>query len=76
MPLLFSVVPLRKGRARVTERGHRCTGYLRSEREGACIALTVISYQAGIPVAGPLYDARIIRADQDGIIVQGIERVG
>ena len=49
-------------------------GFPRMRRKGASIVFTPFD-QAGV-LLGPLYDPRIVKADDSGLLLLGIERIG
>ena len=49
-------------------------GFLQTRRKGGSIVLTFLE-QAGV-LLGLLYDPRIVKADDSGLLLLGIERIG
>lgn len=74
--LLVAVTRLRKGGARQVEPGPPAEGYLRTEKSGAGVATYLISNVGGSALCGPLYEARLLKADADGLLLLGFEREG
>ena len=74
--LLIRVTPLRRGGARLPSPAWHAQGYLKSERAGVGVALRLVSNVGGATLCGPLFDARVTRADIDGITLLGLEREG
>ena len=73
--LLVSVTPLRHAGVR-SPGGKTVEGYLRTERAGSTVAAYLISNFGGMSLAGPLFEPRLVRADHDGIVLQGFEKAG
>lgn len=76
MGFIVNVTLLRKAGARLDKLDPPCEGLLLTEQDGAFIGLKLISYTSAITMAGPLYDARVVRADQDSFVLLGFERDG
>ena len=74
MTFLVSVQPLRARGKRLASAGAPVDGYLRSERRGGSLALTLISQDGGTELLGPLFDARLSRASLEGMVLIGFER--
>lgn len=71
--LLLNVQPLRKQGIRLDVLGPVADGYFRSERAKGFTALTLISHMGGIPLLGPLYEARLVRTEPEGFVLLGFE---
>jgi hypothetical protein len=74
--LLVSVARLRKGGVRLAAPEPSVEGYLRTERAGAGVATYLISNVGGSALCGPLFEARLLKADTDGLLLLGFEREG
>ena len=56
--------------------GPPAEGYLRTEKSGAGVATYLISNVGASALCGPLYEARLLKADADGLLLLGFEREG
>ena len=75
MRFSVSVRPLRHAGARLSPDRLEpfSTGLLVSTREGAALRVAFVSHVGGPPLLRPLYDPRLIRADETSWVLQGIE---
>ena len=76
MAFLVSVRILRHRGARLDTPGQPHDGYLTVERQKATTGLSLISDRGGIRLLGPLYEARVLNASIDGLVLLGFEREG
>ena len=76
MAFLVSVQPLRARGKRLASASAPVDGYLRSERRGSSLALTLISQEGGTELLGPLFDARLSSASLEGVVLIGFESAG
>lgn len=77
VPIRFSIRRLRRGGARLrpeylTPYG---TMYLRAERPGGVVCLYATIERSGAPIH-KLYEPKLVRAESDIMVFQGIERAG
>ena len=76
MAFLVSVRLLRHRGARLDSPGLPQDGHLLVDRRKATTCLSLISNIGGIQLLGPLYEARVLNASIDGLVLLGFEREG
>lgn len=76
MAFLISVTPLRSHGTRLESLGSPQGGYFVVRRKKASTGLVLISNVGGIDLLGPLYEARVLNASIDGLVLLGYEKDG
>lgn len=76
MAFLVSVKPLRRSGARLETLGPPQEGFLVIRRHQSAGGLVLVSNTGGVTLLGPLYEARVLNASIDGLVLLGYEKEG